>query len=406
MIIGAILKIAFDALRANKLRSGLTLLGVVIGVTSVMTIVSALEGMMGAIKSNLEVLGPSTFIVAKVGAAMSEKEFLEKIKRKAITMSVVPLIEKGCPHVSEVTPLLSTRARIKYGSQALRNCEVSGCRANYADIITVDVAQGRFISAEEESNRRPVAYIGEDVRKTFFEGVDPLGKELTVGGKKYSVVGVAKASGAMFGESQDNFVLIPLSLYTIQFGTPRWGVELAAKASSVEKLQEAEDEVRAVLRAQRKVPFNAPDDFDILTADNILDAINSFTRIIRLVLIGVSSISLVVGGIVVMNIMMVSVTERTREIGIRKSLGATQKHILMQFMFESLLLTLGGGFLGTALGYALAKILVGMIEMQISPSMLAIMLGVSISTGVGLFFGIYPAMKASRLDPVKALSYE
>jgi putative ABC transport system permease protein len=406
MIIGAILKIAFDALRANKLRSGLTLLGVVIGVTSVMTIVSALEGMMGAIKSNLEVLGPSTFIVAKVGAAMSEKEFLEKIKRKAITMSVVPLIEKGCPNVSEVTPLLSTRARIKYGSQALRNCEVTGCKSNYADIITVDVAQGRFISAEEESNRRPVAYIGEDVRKTFFEGVDPLGKELTVGGKKYSVVGVAKASGAMFGESQDNFVLIPLSLYTIQFGTPRWGVELAAKASSVEKLQEAEDEVRAVLRAQRKVPFNAPDDFDILTADNILDAINSFTRIIRLVLIGVSSISLVVGGIVVMNIMMVSVTERTREIGIRKSLGATQKHILMQFMFESLLLTLGGGFLGTALGYALAKILVGMIEMQISPSMLAIMLGVSISTGVGLFFGIYPAMKASRLDPVKALSYE
>ena len=406
MIVGAILKIAFDALRANKLRSGLTLLGVVIGVTSVMTIVSALEGMTDAIKSNLDQLGPATFIITKMGIVRSEKEFMDKVKRKSITLSAVPLIEKGCAHCLEVSPLLANNARVKYGSQALRHCQVVGCKANYLNIVTFDIAQGRFITTEEEVSRRNVAVVGDDIRSTFFEGLDPLGKDINIGVRKYAIVGVAQRQGSMFGESQDNFVVIPITAYTTQFGNPRFGVEMAIKATSVEELQEAQDEVRSVLRAQRKVPFNAPDDFDILTADNILDAINSFTRIIRLVLIGVSSISLVVGGIVVMNIMMVSVTERTREIGIRKSLGATQKHILLQFMFESLLLTLDGGFLGTALGYILAQVLVGMIHMQISPSMLAITLGLSISTGVGLFFGIYPAMKASRLEPVKALSYE
>lgn len=406
MITGAILKIAFDALRANKLRSGLTLLGVVIGVTSVMTIVSALEGMSDAIKSNLDSLGPATFIVTKVGIAQSEKEFMEKIRRKSITMGSVSLIEKGCQHCAMVSPLLSTRARVKYGSQALSRCQVIGGKANYADIVSVDISQGRFLSTEEEFTRRRVVFVGDEVRKTFFEGLDPIGKEISIGGEKFTVIGVAKAQGSMFGESQDNFVVIPLSVYTSQFGNPRFGVELTIKATSVAELQEAQDEVRAILRAQRKVPFNAPDDFDILTADNILDAINNFTRIVRFVLIGVSSISLVVGGIVVMNIMMVSVTERTREIGIRKSLGASQRHILLQFLFESLLLTLGGGMLGTAIGAILAKILVGMIHMEISPSVLAIILGLSISTGVGLFFGIYPAMKASRLAPVKALSYE
>jgi putative ABC transport system permease protein len=406
MITGAILKIAYDALKANKLRSGLTLLGVVIGVTSVMTIISALEGMSDAIKSQLDQLGPATFIVTKIGAAMSEKEFMEKIRRKPITLSAVELIEKGCPDCAEISPLLSTRARVKYGSEALKNCQVIGAKSNYADIFSADVVQGRFHSSEEDYTRRPVVFIGEDVRKTLLEGTDPIAKELQVGGRRYSVIGVAKAQGSMFGESQDNYVVIPLSVYVTQFGNPRFGVEMVIKAKSVAKLQEAQDQVRQVLRAQRKVPYNDPDDFDILTADNILDTINSFTRVIRLVLVGVSSISLVVGGIVVMNIMMVSVTERTREIGIRKALGATQRHILLQFLFESLLVTLTGGLAGTALGFILARMLVGFIEMQISVSILAVILGLSISIGVGLFFGIYPAMKAARLEPVKALSYE
>ena len=201
-------------------------------------------------------------------------------------------------------------------------------------------------------------------------------------------------------------MVIPLSTFSKQFGLPRRGLALVIKARTVEVLDEAMDQVRIVLRAKRHVPYDEPDDFDIVTADSILDLLNQITKIFRMGLVGISSISVVVGGIVVMNIMMVSVSERTREIGIRKSIGAKKKHILTQFMFEALILTMTGGLIGIVLGYLIAESLVSMIDMQISPSMLAIIAGLSISTGTGLIFGIYPAMKAARLDPIKALSYE
>lgn len=406
MILGALLKISYDALLAHKLRSGLTLLGVVIGVTSVMTIISALEGMQSAIEADLNRLGPSTFMVMRMGIVMSEEQFLEKMKRKPIDKKSVELIEKGCTLCDKISPRAFQTARIKYRDQAIRNVPVLGATYNYIDIVDLDVAQGRFHSYEDDLYKRPVAYIGEQVRADLFEGVDPVGKEISVGDRKYTIIGVAAKMGSSFGNNEDNFVVIPLSAFSSQFGDPRRGLNIAIKAVSVQKLQEAMDQVRVVLRASRHVRFDADDDFDMLTADKILDVLNQFTRILRMGLIGISSISLVVGGIVVMNIMMVSVTERTREIGIRKSLGAKQNHILVQFMFESLLVTLTGGMIGIASGFIIAKVLVGLIHMDIQPSMLAIGLGLIISTGVGLFFGIYPAMKAARLDPVKALSYE
>jgi putative ABC transport system permease protein len=183
-------------------------------------------------------------------------------------------------------------------------------------------------------------------------------------------------------------------------------MNITIKARSVEELDEAMDQVRMILRAKRHVPYDKPDDFSLITADNILEALNAFTRMFRLTLVGISSISLVVGGIVVMNIMMVSVTERTREIGIRKSVGAKQKHILVQFLFEALMTTFSGGVVGIVLGFLIARFLVGLIDMEISPSTFAIVAGLFISVGTGVIFGIYPAMKAARMDPIKALSYE
>ena len=183
-------------------------------------------------------------------------------------------------------------------------------------------------------------------------------------------------------------------------------MNITIKAVSVAQLAEAQDQVRLVLRSKRHVPYDKPDDFALVTAENVLDMVNSITAIFRTGLVGISSISLVVGGIVVMNIMMVSVTERTREIGIRKSVGAKRKHILLQFLYEAMLVTMSGGLVGIVLGYIIAKALVGMIDMDISPSTVAIIAGLSISTGTGLVFGIYPAMKAAKLDPIKALSYE
>ncbi|MDD3730962.1 MAG: ABC transporter permease [candidate division Zixibacteria bacterium] len=407
MITGSLLKIAFDAIISNKLRSGLTFLGIMIGVTSVMTIISALEGMAGAVQEDLASLGPTTFFVQRVGIATTEEEFREMIKRKPLDPEMEKLIIDGCPDCEKLSPNTGTRAKVKYGNQALNNVNIRAARANLIDIVDVEVEQGRFYVPEEEVYRQRVAFIGDMVRENLLSGLDPLGKDLKINGQSYKVVGVAKKRGSLFGGSnEDNFIYVPFSTYLKQFGRPGRYMSFIIKAKSLEKLQDAMDQVRVILRSYRHVPFDKPDDFTILTADMILDFLNQITRVFRLGLIGISSISLVVGGIVVMNIMMVSVTERTREIGIRKSLGAKQKHILVQFLFESLILTMTGGLIGVVLGFVIARSLMNMIDMTISPSVLAIISGISISTGIGLIFGIYPAMKAARLDPIKALSYE
>ena len=406
MISFSLLSIAIGALWANKLRTTLTLLGVIIGVTSVMTIISALEGMMGAIESQIDRMGPSTFIVTKWGMITSEEEYLEAVKRKAISLESVDMIEAGCENCEKVCARAYYRADIKRGSQTLRRVTIGGVDPNFIEIADVEVGQGRFYSLEESLHRKQVVFIGDVVREELFPGVDPLGKDIRIGGKKYTVVGVAKKIGAVFGNNHDNFVLIPFTSYMKQFGEPGDQFNLMIKAYSVELLDETMDDVRLILRSQRHVPYNKPDDFAIITADNVLDMVNSFTKMFRYGLVGISSISLVVGGIVVMNIMMVSVTERTREIGIRKSVGAKKSHIMVQFLFEALLTTMIGGIIGIVLGFLIARSLVGMLNMEISPSIVAIIAGLSISTGTGLIFGIYPAMKAARLDPIKALSYE
>ena len=406
MVTPALAKIALKALLSHKLRSGLTLLGIVIGVTSVMTIISALEGMTQSIERDLSRLGPSTFIVQRIAIITSDEMFYEKIKRRPIERSAVKAIEVGADLVEKVSPRAVQRASVKYKDQSLRRVFVAGATANYIDIIDFDVAQGRFHSPEDDMYRRPVCFIGDAIREEFFAGVDPLGKTLKVGSAKYTVIGVANKQGSSFGQNRDAFVIIPLSVYSRQFGAPRRGLTLMIKALSVDVLEDAMDQTRMILRAHRRVPFDKDDDFDMVTADSILELLNSLTRILRFGLVGISSISVVVGGIVVMNIMMVSVTERTREIGIRKSIGARQRHLLLQFLFESLFLTLSGGIIGIVAGFLIAQTLVGMIGMDMDPSMLAIIAGLSISTGIGLIFGIYPAMRAARLDPIKALSYE
>lgn len=406
MIAPALLRIAVQALTANKLRSGLTLLGVIVGVTSVMTIISALEGMQAGIKRVFDQLGPATFVIDRMGVITSEEMFWDKVRRKPLKLATAELIEDHCPLCDKISPRDFRGARIKYGREAMRDVLVIGAQSTYVEIVDYQEAQGRFHSREEDLAGKRVVFIGEQIRESLFSGVDPLGKELQINGVKYTVIGVAKKQGSMFGDNMDSWVLIPFSAMIRQFGNPGRNLDFVVKAVSVEKLPEAMDQARMVLRAQRKVPFDKPDDFDLLTADNILEALNSFTQAVRMGLVLISSISVVVGGIVVMNIMMVAVTERTREIGIRKSVGARRRHILMQFVFEALLMCLLGGAIGIAAGFFIARVLVSFIDMQIQPSMVAIFTGLIISTAVGLFFGIYPAMKAARLDPVKALSYE
>jgi len=407
MVIFSLFGIAVQALMANKLRSGLTLLGVIIGVTSVMTIISALEGMMGVLEEEFDRMGPSTFVVTVYGGVItSEQQWRERQKRKPLDIEAIELLEDGCDLCDQVCPRVYNSATVKYRGNSLRDISIVGTTRNFVDIVDMEVAYGRFHSREDDLYRRNVIFIGDEVRETLFEGIDPIGKSIHVGSKKYTVIGVAKAQGTIFGESQDDFAVIPFSSHVKLFGDPGRRFNMTVKAASVAQLDETMDQVRMILRSFRHVPYDKPDDFSLLTADAILDQLNTFFKIFRFALIGVSSISLVVGGIVVMNIMMVSVSERTREIGIRKSIGAKQKHILLQFMFEALLTTFSGGLVGIVLGFIIARILVAMIDANISPSAVAIIAGLIISTGTGLIFGIYPAMKAARLDPIKALSQE
>ncbi len=406
MILWEILKMAASALRVNKLRTSLTLLGIIIGVSSVITIISALDGLQQSIESELEVLGPSTFIVTKFGIIMSEEAFLEALKRKPLKYEYVEAVKKGCDLCTEVAADVDTRAEVKYREKKMSNVHLEGGSANLLNIIDIQLDQGRFFSEEEDHSRRRVAFIGSALQEELFPGLDPIGKTIKINNTKFEIIGIAKKRGSTFNDNADAIAIIPYNTFTKYFGDSRRSTDIVIKAASVEMVQPAMDQVRVVLRAMRHVPYDKEDDFGIVTADAIMAALNDITKYLRMGLVGISSIALIVGGIIIMNIMMVSVTERTREIGIRKSIGARQKDVLIQFMYESLILSMTGGVIGIAIGVILGKVLISLMNFNMTPSLSAIMIGLAISTGVGLFFGIYPAMKAARLMPVKALSYE
>ena len=400
------LKIAFAALWANRLRSTLTLIGVVIGVASVITIISALEGLMAGIEDQMKILGPQTFIVTKFGLITDYDGFLKALKKKDLTLQDRRAVTEGCPDCEAVGASYDGQGNVKRGDNGLRNVSISGCTADMLSILSIEIAEGRFFTQDEYDRKNQVAFVGPTIVEELCPGVDPIGKTIKIKGLNFTIIGVAKKRGAFLDNNQDNFAMIPLSAHSKIFGRPKNFLDLVIKARSIEALPEAQDQVRAVLRARRGVDYKDNDDFAILTAANILSFVDTATKGVRVALIAISSIALVVGGIVIMNIMMVSVTERTREIGIRKSIGARRKHILLQFLYEALLLSVGGGILGTSLGIGLAIFLGSKISLPVSPSILAIIAGLSISTGVGVFFGMYPAVKASQMDPITALRFE
>jgi len=407
MILLSLVREALAALWANRLRSFLTLLGVVMGVTSVITIVSTVEGVQNNIEDALASLGPKTFIVTRFGVGMSMTEYLERLRRKKLTRGLIEPIDEGCTYCEQVGAEGYTSDQLKYGSARMRGVQIIGQTPNILEMQSQDVAVGRFISWEDDRRHRQVAFIGDRVRERLFGDHDPVGEKIRVGPREFTVVGVAAKLGGLLGSDLDEFVTIPLSTLQKLYKQPGNPVNLIISAVSLERREAAMDQVRVVLRSARHIPYERDDDFTIMTPDAILSFINDFTRAFRVIMISLPLLSIVVGGIVIMNIMMISVTERTREIGIRKSIGARRGHILAQFLYESLVLSLLGGLIGIALGvWAGRAMLTSWMDIQVTPTMLGIVLGVGISTAVGLFFGIYPASKAARLDPIKALSYE
>jgi putative ABC transport system permease protein len=400
---------AFSALWANRLRSFLTVLGMVVGVTSVIAVVSAVEGMQSSIENIFETMGPRSFLVSRFGFNVTWAEYLRLLKRKKLTKDLIDPIKRGCPDCDEVGAEAYASDHLKYGKSRMRWVEIRGETPNLLSTRKVDILKGRYLSYTDDAQRKNVAIIGYKVYEKFFleKDEDPLGKLIKIGNKEFTVIGVTEKLDNELVNGLDECAIIPISTHQKMFQQPGDPVVLVISAKALERREAAMDQVRVVLRSARHVPYEAKDDFVIFTPDNILSFINDITAAFRVILISLPLLSIVVGGIVIMNIMMISVTERTREIGIRKSLGANHKNILMQFLYESVILSVLGGLIGLGIGVQLGTyILNSLLDIYVTPTTLAIILGLGISTGVGLFFGIYPARKAAKLDPIKALTYE
>ena len=398
---------ALVSLRANKLRTFLTLLGIIIGVLTIIAVVSVIQGLNNYVYTKMSFFGANDFSVQKFSMiGTSLKDFREQMKRKDLTLVERDLIRANCPSCDLVGASTSTSQTVKFGSQSLKGTEIRGVTHLDHEIGSVlELAGGRPLQSQDETNSRAVCVIGSDVAEKVFGTLDPLGRWLKVGSRNIQVVGVGKKKGKILGFSQDNYVRIPITTFMKVYGSRR-SIGINIHTNSQEAMARAQEEVRTVLRSWRKRAYNDPDDFSFATSETFIQFYKTATSGIYFAMIAVSSIALIVGGIVIMNIMFVSVSERTKEIGIRMAVGARRKDILYQFLIESSVISALGGFIGIVLGFVVARIISAATSMPSSVEPVSIALAMVMSWSIGLFFGIYPANRAAKLDPVEALRSE
>jgi putative ABC transport system permease protein len=397
------LKLAVDAIRAHKLRSFLTLLGVILAVTTLVSVMSVIAGLNFYVADKIANLGANTYLVHRFGIITSEDAWLKAQKRPLITNEEFVRLRENMKTALRIAGEEDQNVDVRYENVLLENSSIVGITASYAEIENLNLAQGRFLTDADDLHHSPVAFIGSDVLKKFFPTVDPIGKTIRAGTHTYEIVGVAEEIGSVFGQSQDNFVLIPLSTYDKEWKTQREGLTLFVQARNAEIMETSQDEARMYMRAWRHLPAKAEDNFSIFGSDSIMSLWKSITGNLFFMATALTSVFLVVGGIVIMNIMLASVTERTREIGLRRALGARKSHIVLQFMTESALLSLLGGVIGLLLAYGLVELAKALTPIPMTTPMSAVVIALVLSTSVGLFFGIYPATRAAKLDPIEAL---
>lgn len=401
--------LAVDSIRAHKLRSFLTLLGVIIGVGSVILVGAAIDGLGSyAEESTAKAFGGETYMVAQVTNASSRKEFFDKLKdHKRIDWADLAYLEEVTGDRILYSPYSNRQADVKRGSETYEECNIIGSFANLPEIRDVNLAQGRYFSEQEDATRQQVGVIGYDIAERLFPGTNPLGKTVTIRGREFTVIGVQEKLGSAFGRSQDNGVYIPYRTLTRIWGTERnMSIFGKPRPGSGLTLDEALDVTRVALRVRYKQKPSELDKFDTLTPDAIRGFIESIMSLISAVVVPVTAISLLVGGIVIMNIMLVSVTERTKEIGIRKALGARQGDIRLQFLLESSLLAAVGGLIGILVGAVLTIVIGKAFELTMSITAFYVVLSLGVSSAVGIVSGLYPAVRAAKLDPVEALRAE
>jgi len=407
MHFGEAVSIATSSLWAHKLRSILTLIGVVIGVTSVIAVVSLINGANQYVATRVFRLGADVFGLSKQPSIITNvDDFLEFQKRKRITYDDFEAVKDLCKSCKDVGAALGGRVEVKSGLNSLKDTNLRAWTPQMADLYDVDLVSGRHMTDTDMRDAAPVCVIGNDIVENLMPGVDPIGKEVRWNNTPCQVIGLGKKEGSSLGTSLDNWIILPLTTYNKQNGNQQDSLRVTCRAGSASNIQASVDEVRQIMRGRHHLAYAKKDDFAVETSDSFLALWKDISGTFFVVTIGIASISLVVGGIVIMNIMLVSVTERTREIGIRKAIGARRSDILMQFLIEATTIAAIGGALGVIFGVLLAKIVSWVSPLPSAVQLWSVVGGLLVALSVGLFFGTYPASKAAKLDPVEALRSE
>jgi putative ABC transport system permease protein len=398
---------ALHSLRGSKLRSFLTLLGIILATTTLIAVMSVISGMDVYIAKNVSSMGADGYRVQRiVMMGFDPKKYMEMLRRNPeLKREEYEFLRQRLTMTKEIGINAGRSVTVHRGAELSEGVGLQGASPNIAVITNLEAAEGRFLSEIENDRHMNVAFIGNDLKEKFFSGASPVGQNLTVEGVQFEVVGVSKAKGSIFGQSQDNFLVIPIDTYFKIWGA-RNGMGFAATALDHDHLAQAQEEARMLLRSYRHLRPREDDTFSMLTSDALLDFWNQLTGAIAATAVGVVSVFLVVGGVVIMNIMLAVVTERTHEIGIRKSVGARKRDILNQFLVESAVLSASGGVIGVVIAWLVAVLVRTFTPVPMSVPVTAVLVGVTLSAVVGLFFGIYPAQRAAQLDPIEALRAE
>lgn len=400
------IRIALGAIRSNLLRSFLTLLGIIIGISAIISVIAIINGLNLYVAENLSNFGPGVFVIQKYGLITNHEDFMTAFRRnRNLKPEDARALERWCDLAEVVAMEVHSTQDLKRGSEEVQDVDIGGIEPQIVEIEPYEVAEGRVITEEENARAASVCFIGADIVENLFGPIDPIGKTLRIRNREFEVVGTARKKGSIFGFSRDNYVKIPFTTFRKMLGSRR-SVNISVKAAEGVPMEEAMDQCRAQLRARHHLDYKDPDDFGFLTAEGVNDLWENLTQTIFLVAIFVVGISLVVGGIVIMNIMLVSVIERTREIGVRKAVGARNRDIRLQFLIESVTLSCVGGAIGVSAAFVLAWAIRTFSPLPARFPMWAPVLAFGICAVIGVFFGVQPARKAARLNPIDALRSE
>lgn len=397
------IKIAFSSLFLNKMRSFLTMLGIIIGVGAVVAMLSIGTGAQESVMGSIQDMGSNLIYIIP---GNPEDQGNPGLNQSKLTIEDVRAIERKALLVKEVLPLITRSSAASYLNRKILST-INASTENGSQTFNIDIKKGSFFNKSDVANASNVAVIGQTVRKALFGKMEPIGKMIKIDGKNFKIIGTLGSKGAsMFGSDQDNSIYIPITTAQNKlYGLDTYDIVMAQSINEKD-INAASEEVRKILRRHRSIRLDEKEDFMIQSQTEILGVANIVTRVFTAVIAGIASISLLVGGIGIMNIMLVSVTERTREIGIRKAIGAKNRDILVQFLIESLVLSVVGGLLGILFAFAISFIITNLTVLKTGINLLSVLIAISFSTAIGLFFGIFPAMRAARLNPIEALRYE